>query len=324
MGSLQEMDQRHAAVRRSPSGPGPATTSAGPVTWWPRPCGTPRPAGRARCSWTSRSTCSSTSSRTTRPPGAVPDGGPADGRSRPGQGGRPAPRRGRAARGVRRVGRAVVERPRCAGRAGPRPEGSRVPATRLGRGCLPPDHPFFFAAARKLALQEADVVCGPRGGLGLPARVRPQGTGRRREGGPGGRRRGPHRPEPPGRRGDRGRPRPGHRAARRRRGRGAPPSRPWTARVRDEEARRAEGPGPGWSRTPSRSTPSGLPARSADFLDQDAIVVGDGGDIVGISASIVQARYPGHWLNPGRSARWAWGRGSRWPPSSPSPTSRCW
>ncbi len=36
-----------------------------------------------------------------------------------------------------------------------------------------------------------------------------------------------------------------------------------------------------------------------DFLDQDAIVVGDGGDIVGISASIVQARYPGHWLDPG-------------------------
>jgi acetolactate synthase-1/2/3 large subunit len=36
-----------------------------------------------------------------------------------------------------------------------------------------------------------------------------------------------------------------------------------------------------------------------DFLDPDAIVVGDGGDIVGISASIVQARYPGHWLDPG-------------------------
>jgi len=28
-------------------------------------------------------------------------------------------------------------------------------------------------------------------------------------------------------------------------------------------------------------------------------VVGDGGDIVGISASILQARYPGHWLDPG-------------------------
>jgi acetolactate synthase-1/2/3 large subunit len=36
-----------------------------------------------------------------------------------------------------------------------------------------------------------------------------------------------------------------------------------------------------------------------DFLDQDAIVVGDGGDIVGISASVIQARYPGHWLDPG-------------------------
>ena len=28
-------------------------------------------------------------------------------------------------------------------------------------------------------------------------------------------------------------------------------------------------------------------------------MVGDGGDIVGISASIIQARYPGHWLDPG-------------------------
>jgi acetolactate synthase-1/2/3 large subunit len=36
-----------------------------------------------------------------------------------------------------------------------------------------------------------------------------------------------------------------------------------------------------------------------DFLDPDAVVVGDGGDIVGLSASIIQARSPGHWLDPG-------------------------
>jgi acetolactate synthase I/II/III large subunit len=36
-----------------------------------------------------------------------------------------------------------------------------------------------------------------------------------------------------------------------------------------------------------------------DFLDPDAIVVGDGGDIVGLSASIINAREPGHWLDPG-------------------------
>jgi acetolactate synthase-1/2/3 large subunit len=36
-----------------------------------------------------------------------------------------------------------------------------------------------------------------------------------------------------------------------------------------------------------------------DFLDPDAIVVGDGGDIVGIASSVIQARYPGHWLDPG-------------------------
>jgi acetolactate synthase I/II/III large subunit len=36
-----------------------------------------------------------------------------------------------------------------------------------------------------------------------------------------------------------------------------------------------------------------------DFLDRDAIVVGDGGDIVGISSSIINAPEPGHWLDPG-------------------------
>src|SRR5207244_5691237 len=35
------------------------------------------------------------------------------------------------------------------------------------------------------------------------------------------------------------------------------------------------------------------------YLHADATVVGDGGDIVGITSSIVQARRPGHWLDPG-------------------------
>jgi len=36
-----------------------------------------------------------------------------------------------------------------------------------------------------------------------------------------------------------------------------------------------------------------------EFLDQDAIIIGDGGDIVSLGARILRSRGPGHWLDPG-------------------------
>ena len=36
-----------------------------------------------------------------------------------------------------------------------------------------------------------------------------------------------------------------------------------------------------------------------DFLTEDTIFIGDGGDVVTISASVIQPRQPGHWLDPG-------------------------
>jgi acetolactate synthase-1/2/3 large subunit len=36
-----------------------------------------------------------------------------------------------------------------------------------------------------------------------------------------------------------------------------------------------------------------------DFLTEDTIFIGDGGDVVTISASAIQPRQPGHWLDPG-------------------------
>ena len=36
-----------------------------------------------------------------------------------------------------------------------------------------------------------------------------------------------------------------------------------------------------------------------DFLTEDSIFIGDGGDVVTISASVVQTRRPGQWLDPG-------------------------
>jgi acetolactate synthase-1/2/3 large subunit len=36
-----------------------------------------------------------------------------------------------------------------------------------------------------------------------------------------------------------------------------------------------------------------------DFLDDDAIIIGDGGDIVSTGARMLRPRAPGHWLDPG-------------------------
>jgi acetolactate synthase-1/2/3 large subunit len=36
-----------------------------------------------------------------------------------------------------------------------------------------------------------------------------------------------------------------------------------------------------------------------DFLTEDTIYIGDGGDVVTISAQAVQPRSPGHWMDPG-------------------------
>ncbi len=38
----------------------------------------------------------------------------------------------------------------------------------------------------------------------------------------------------------------------------------------------------------------------ADFLDRDAIIVGDGGDIVSYAAQVLKTHYPGHWLDTGK------------------------
>jgi acetolactate synthase-1/2/3 large subunit len=37
----------------------------------------------------------------------------------------------------------------------------------------------------------------------------------------------------------------------------------------------------------------------ADAVDDDTIVIGDGGDIVAVTAKVVEPRQPGHWLDPG-------------------------
>jgi len=168
----------------------------------------------------------------------------------------------------------------------------------LARGCLAPDHPYFFSASRKHALGRADAVLA----LGVDWDFR-LGFGRKgfAEGvrvvqvDVDGVHIGRNRPVDVGIVGD-----PGlviDQLIEGEVGSAKEPS--WTSEVRDEERRLSQAAIAGMTSDASPIHPQRFAREIRDFLDPDAIVVGDGGDIVGISASIVQARYPGHWLDPG-------------------------
>jgi len=168
----------------------------------------------------------------------------------------------------------------------------------LGRGCLPPEDPYFFSAARKYALEKADVILA----LGVDWDFR-LGFGRRGfapdvkviqvdvDAAHIGR----NRPVHVGIVGDPGRVIEQLVNA----GGGGAEEPDWTDEVRGEEKRRNDEARPAMESDAVPIHPQRFAREIRDFLDPDAIVVGDGGDVVGISASIVQAHYPGHWLDPG-------------------------
>ncbi|HCO03022.1 MAG TPA: acetolactate synthase [Actinobacteria bacterium] len=168
----------------------------------------------------------------------------------------------------------------------------------LGRGCLSPDDPYYFSAARRFALQQADVVLalgvdwdfrlgyGTRGFSPdvqvIQVDVDSVHIGR-------------NRPVDVGVVGDPGMVIEQLLTC----GVGVKEEPHWTGEVRAEEERLTNEAKPGMESDASPVHPQRFAREIRDFLDPDAIVVGDGGDIVGISASIVQARQPGHWLDPG-------------------------
>jgi acetolactate synthase-1/2/3 large subunit len=168
----------------------------------------------------------------------------------------------------------------------------------LGRGCLPPDDPYYFSAARKFALGRADVVLalgvdwdfrlgfGTRGFAVDPTVIQVDVDGRHI---------GRNRPVDVGIVGDPGKVIEQLLAA----GVGMPEEPKWTGEVRAEEERLLNEAKVGMESDATPIHPQRFAREIRDFLDPDAIVVGDGGDIVGISASIIQARQPGHWLDPG-------------------------
>jgi acetolactate synthase I/II/III large subunit len=168
----------------------------------------------------------------------------------------------------------------------------------LGRGCLPPEDPRFFSAARRFALGRADLVLA----LGVDWDFR-LGFGRRGFA-PDARvvqvdvdavHIGRNRPVDVGVVGDPGRVIEQLLEA----GAGSVEEPDWTGEVRGEEERLINEAKVGMDSDAVPIHPQRFAREIRDFLDPDAVVVGDGGDIVGISASIVQARLPGHWLDPG-------------------------
>jgi acetolactate synthase-1/2/3 large subunit len=167
----------------------------------------------------------------------------------------------------------------------------------LGRGSLSADHPYFFSAARKPALGKADVILA----LGVDWDFR-LGFGRRLPEGArvvqvdvDGEHIGRNRPIDVGIVGDPGR------VIRQllEEGVGNAEEPSWTADIRDEENRLQDEARAGMESDAIPIHPQRYAKEIRDFLDEDAIVVGDGGDIVGIAASIINAKQPGHWLDPG-------------------------
>ena len=164
----------------------------------------------------------------------------------------------------------------------------------LGRGCLPPDDRYFFSAARTFAMGRADLVLaigvarGFRKELATPAptviqvdvdAVHMVGN----------------RPVDVGIVGDPGRVIEQLVNA----GAGVAEEPAWTEEVRREERRLHEEARAGMESDTVPIHPQRFAREIRDFLDPDAVVVGDGGDVVGITASIVHVRSPGHWLDPG-------------------------
>ncbi len=73
----------------------------------------------------------------------------------------------------------------------------------------------------------------------------------------------------------------------------------WMAELRDIEATKLEKLMPMFTTAQSPIHPYRLAYEINEFLGEDTIYIGDGGDIVTISAQAVRPRNPGQWMDPG-------------------------
>lgn len=73
----------------------------------------------------------------------------------------------------------------------------------------------------------------------------------------------------------------------------------WLRALREAEEKSANQAAAGLNSDQSPIHPLRLCKEINDFLTEDTIFVGDGGDIVTMSASVIRTHKPGHWLDPG-------------------------
>ncbi len=76
-------------------------------------------------------------------------------------------------------------------------------------------------------------------------------------------------------------------------------TRPWLDHLRGAEQKALEKDLPLMNSDAVPIHPLRLAKEINDFLTDDTIFIGDGGDVVTFSASVVQTRKPGQWLDPG-------------------------
>ena len=170
----------------------------------------------------------------------------------------------------------------------------------MGRGSIPPDHPLLFSLARRFALSEADVVAvigtplDFRLGYGRPPTFSEEakviqidfeatdiGKNRPIEVGISGDVRavlGQITQEIQGR--------PGQESE-------------WVRELRERESSIRKEDEPALNSNAIPIHPLRLCREIRDFLDREATVIGDGGDIVSFAARSLNIYYPGHWLDPG-------------------------
>jgi acetolactate synthase-1/2/3 large subunit len=172
----------------------------------------------------------------------------------------------------------------------------------MGRGCISADHPQFFVYSRRFALSQADVavLIGTeidfRLNYGAPPLFNPKGKVIQIDIDPT--EIGHNRSIDVGIVGDTkeilnqlltelGKKRMPQRTA-------------WLEKVRASEAGRVKALEPLLNSNAVPIHPLRLLKEVRDFLDRDAIIVGDGGDIVSFAAQVLKTHYPGHWLDTGK------------------------
>jgi acetolactate synthase-1/2/3 large subunit len=167
----------------------------------------------------------------------------------------------------------------------------------LGRGCLPADHPQFFARARSTALKGADVALvigvpmdfrlGFGGSFGEDTKIVAVSEGP------------PERPHPRAVAGELYGGVAATLDALRAAAAGGPDRSGWVATLRADEDERRAGEQADLADSRAPLHPMRVYAELDAVLDRDAVVIGDGGDFVSFAGRMIQTYEPGCWMDPG-------------------------